>query len=83
MHFHSGPQAHPERGCEPVGGANILPRATFLSFICWDFKAAAQYDRYVVARDSRGSLQCSECLVEASRTAVPYGLLLHSRSHGA
>jgi hypothetical protein len=37
----------------------------------------------VAARDSRGMLQCSEQLVEPSRTVVPLGLLLHSGSHGA
>jgi hypothetical protein len=35
----SGPQAHLGRGCEPVGGASILSRADFLSFVCWDFEA--------------------------------------------
>jgi hypothetical protein len=29
----SGPRAHPERGCEPAGGASILSRATLLSFV--------------------------------------------------
>jgi hypothetical protein len=36
----SGPRAHPRRGCEPAGGASILSRAAFLSFVRWDFKAA-------------------------------------------
>jgi hypothetical protein len=34
----SGPRAHPRRGCELIGGANILSRAAFLSFVRWDFK---------------------------------------------
>jgi hypothetical protein len=43
----------------------------------------AQHGGYVVARDLRGSLRCSEHLVEPSHTAVSYGMLLHSESHGA
>jgi hypothetical protein len=35
----SGPRAHPGRGWETAGGANILSLATFLSFIRWDFEA--------------------------------------------
>jgi hypothetical protein len=41
----------------------------------------AQYGRYVVARDSRGTLRCSKRLVEPSCAVVPHGLLLHSKSH--
>jgi hypothetical protein len=69
----SGPLAYLERGCEPAGGASILPRAAFLSFVRWDSKAVAQYSGYVVARDSRGSLRCSERLAEPSRAVVPHG----------
>jgi hypothetical protein len=35
----SGPRAHPGRGCEPAGGASILSRVAFLSFVRWDFEA--------------------------------------------
>jgi hypothetical protein len=66
-----------------VGGSSILPRATFLSFVHWDSKAVAQHGRYVAARDLRGSLRCSEHLMEPSHVVVSYGLLLHSGSHGA
>jgi hypothetical protein len=71
------------RGYEPAGGANILPRAAFLSFVRWDFEAVTQYGGYVVAHDSRGTLRCSERLAEPSCATVLHGLLLHSRSHGA
>jgi hypothetical protein len=37
----SGSRAHPGRGCEPTGGVSTFPRATFLSFVHWDFKAVA------------------------------------------
>jgi hypothetical protein len=47
----SGPRAHPGRGHEPVGGASILSRATFLSFVHCGFEAAVQDDRHVVAHD--------------------------------
>jgi hypothetical protein len=67
----SGLRAHPERGYEPVGEANILPHAAFLSFVYWDFEAVMQHGRYVTTRDSRGSLRCSERLAEPSHTAIP------------
>jgi hypothetical protein len=79
----SCPQAHLKRGCEPVGGASILSRAIFLSFVHWDFKVVVQHGRYVVAHDPRGMLRCLERLAELSRAAVPIGLLLHSGSHRA
>jgi hypothetical protein len=63
-----------------VGEASILSRIAFLSFVCWDFEAVVQHGRYVAAHDARGTLRCLECLTEPSRTVVPLGLLLHSRS---
>jgi hypothetical protein len=54
--YRQWPQAHPRRVYEPTGGASILPRAAFLSFVHWDFEAVLQYDGYVAARDSRESL---------------------------
>jgi hypothetical protein len=43
----SGPRAHPETGCEPAGGANILPRVAFLSLYVLGFQSggAAQLIR--------------------------------------
>jgi hypothetical protein len=39
----SGPQAHPGRGYEPAGGANIISRVAFLSLVCWDFEVMVQH----------------------------------------
>jgi hypothetical protein len=39
----SGPQAHPERGCELTAGANILFRVPFPSLVRWDFKVMVQH----------------------------------------
>jgi hypothetical protein len=79
----SGIRAHLGRGCKPAGGASILSRATFLSFVRWDFEAVVQHARYVAAHNPRGTLRCSEHLAKPSRTALPLGLLLGSGSCGA
>jgi hypothetical protein len=38
----SAPQAHPGRGREPVGGANIFSRAALLKFVPCDFEVVVQ-----------------------------------------
>jgi hypothetical protein len=53
----NGPQAHPGRGGEPAGGASILSRATFLSFVPWDFDVVSSpTNGHVTTHDLRETL---------------------------